>query len=156
MDSLVDFLSRMGVWNWIFLGLLLGVLEAIIPGVYFLWFGIAALIVGVLAGAAQSLGFGDVLTWPWQLVLFAVISLASVLWLRTLLRPDGRSDLPNLNVRGAQYVGRTAVVEEAIVGGRGKVRVGDTIWSAQGADAPVGSNIRIVGIENTVLTVEPA
>src|SRR5262245_43038872 len=46
------------------------------------------------------------------------------------------SDQPELNRRSAQLVGRVLVVEEAIEGGRGKVRAGDTLWPAEGADAP--------------------
>ena len=72
------------------------------------------------------------------------------------MRPDGRSDLPDLNVRGAQYIGRVAVVADAITGGRGKVRIGDTVWAAAGPDMPAGSSARVTGTENTVLVVEPA
>jgi membrane protein implicated in regulation of membrane protease activity len=57
-------------------------------------------------------------------------------------------------VRGAQYIGRRVTVEEAIVSGRGKVRVGDTIWPAQGEDAAKGSLVQVVGVNGTVLVVE--
>lgn len=155
METLIDFLWGMGFWNWVFLGLVLGALEAVIPGVHFLWFGLSAVVVGILVAVAQALGLGDVLTWPWQLILFALVSMLSVFWVRTLVRPDGSSELPDLNVRGAQYVGRHAVVEAAIVDGRGRVRIGDTLWAAEGPDMPVGASARITGANNTVLIVEP-
>ena len=43
------------------------ILEAVVPGVHFLWFGIAAVIVGALAMATG-------MAWPFQIVAFAVIS----------------------------------------------------------------------------------
>jgi membrane protein implicated in regulation of membrane protease activity len=64
------------------------------------------------------------------------------------------SDQPDLNRRGAQLVGRTAVVAEAIDGGRGKVRVGDTVWPAEGPDMPAGRAVRIISASTTVLLVE--
>lgn len=154
--ALIEFFSGMGYWNWVFLGLVLCALESIIPGVHFLWFGLSALIVGAITLAAGSLGLGETFTWPLQLVTFALISIASVFGVRKFAWSGGGSDLPDLNVRGAQYIGRSAVVAEAISGGRGKVRIGDTVWAAKGPDMPAGSSARITGTDNTVLIVEPA
>jgi membrane protein implicated in regulation of membrane protease activity len=47
------------------------------------------------------------------------------------------------------------VVEQAIENGRGKVRVGDTLWSAEGPDAPAGTRVTVTGTRGTVLVVEP-
>jgi inner membrane protein len=66
-----------------------------------------------------------------------------------------RSDQPELNRRSAQLVGRVLVVEEAIEDGRGKVRAGDTLWQAEGADAPAGAEVRVTAAKRTVLVVEP-
>jgi membrane protein implicated in regulation of membrane protease activity len=66
------------------------------------------------------------------------------------------SDEPDLNARALQYVGRVVTVEQAIADGRGKVRVGDTVWNAQGTDAPQGARVRITGTNGTCLLVEHA
>ncbi len=66
------------------------------------------------------------------------------------------SDAPNLNERGLDYIGRTALVETPLVGGRGRVQLGDTVWAAQGADMPVGATVKITGVNGTVLMVERA
>lgn len=66
-----------------------------------------------------------------------------------------KSDQPDLNRRGAQFVGLTVRVEEAIEHGRGKVRVGDTLWTAEGPDAPAGAEVRITAAQGTLLRVEP-
>ena len=147
MQQITNILSTLGPWAWLILAALLFMLETVVPGVHFLWFGIAAVVVGALAFAT---GFG----FPWQLVAFALISVATVFWVRRFAKPDSaRSDLPDLNVRGAQYIGRTVVVEDAIVNGRGKVRVGDSVWGAQGEDAPRGANVTVTGVNGTMLVV---
>ena len=152
MSALVDLFANLGPWSWVIAGLILMALETIIPGVYFLWFGISALVVGILAFA-----FGDALSQPWELVLFALISVATVFWVRTFAnRQPVESEDKDLNLRGAQYFGRVVVVEDAISGGRGRVRVDDTLWLASGDDAPKGTRVRITGAHGTVFTVEPA
>jgi len=65
-----------------------------------------------------------------------------------------KSDQPDLNRRTAQLIGRTLVVAEAIEGGRGKVRAGDTLWPVEGPDAPVGTEVKVTAAKATVLVVE--
>ena len=66
------------------------------------------------------------------------------------------SDQPDLNRRGAQYIGRTVTVEEAIIAGRGKVRVGDTLWPVEGPDASIGARVKVTAVRGTALVVEAA
>lgn len=147
--SIVDFLWNLGLWNWFILAVILFLLETVIPGVHFVWFGLAAFAVGALSF------FIDV-TWQWQLVIFAAIACATVFFVRRYAAPDMYgTDEPDLNIRAAQYIGREVLVEEAISGGRGKVRVGDTVWPAQGSDAAKGARVKITGNSGTVLIVEP-
>jgi membrane protein implicated in regulation of membrane protease activity len=146
----LQFLWSLGPWNWIVLAVLLLVLETLVPGVHFLWFGLAAGIVGALA-----LAVGPEFTWQWQLIVYALVAVATVFLVRRTARPDAnRADVPDLNVRAQQYVGRVFRVEEPIAGGRGKVRVGDTLWSAEGPDAPAGTRVTVTGSRGTVLVVE--
>ena len=149
---MLQFLWGLGAWNWIVLAVLLLVLETVIPGVHFLWFGLAAGIVGALA-----LAVGPEFTWQWQLIAYALVAVATVFLVRRRARLDAnRSDVPDLNVRAQQYVGRVFRVEEPIAGGRGKLRVGDTLWPAQGPDAPKGASVKVTGTNGTVLVVELA
>jgi hypothetical protein len=157
MSSLIDLISGFGIWNWAFLAIVLLAFETMIPGVHFLWFGLAAAVVGAIAYLAGAAGYGDLFTWPWQLVLYALISVATVFWVKTFARPEtAKSDEPDLNVRGVQYIGRVVTVENDIANGRGKVRVGDTLWPAEGPDAAAGSRVKITGVNGTVFRVEPA
>ena len=150
MQSLSALLYGLGPWNWFILAVALLILETVIPGVHFLWFGIAAVAIGFLALVTG-------LTWQWQVLAFGLISVLTVFWVRKYARPDVTiSDQPDLNVRGQQYVGRSLVVEEPIQNGRGKVRVGDSTWVVEGPDAPVGARVTVTGAKGTVLVVERA
>ncbi|MCB1505702.1 MAG: NfeD family protein [Hyphomicrobiaceae bacterium] len=145
---LSDFLYNLGGWNWFIAAVVLFVLELIVPGVHFLWFGLAAIIVGAIAVASG-------VAWQWQVILFALIAVATVFLVRRYANSAGmRSDAPDLNVRGAQYIGRTLTVSSDIRQGRGKVRVGDTVWHAEGEDAVAGTRVKVVGVDGTALVVQ--
>lgn len=108
-----------------------------------------------LSGAAQvyrGASFG------WWLVAVGVAALIldiviDFVWAHPSI---SRSDQPDLNRRGAQYIGRTVTVEEPIVAGRGKVRIGDTLWPVEGPDAAIGARVKVTAVRGTVLVVEGA
>jgi membrane protein implicated in regulation of membrane protease activity len=150
MQTLFGIFAGFGPWNWFILAVLLLILETVVPGVHFLWFGLAAFVVGGLTLATG-------MSWPWQLVAFGVISVLTVFWVRRFYRAGvANSDLPDLNIRGQQYIGRSLVVEQAIQNGRGKVRVGDSLWAAEGPDTPAGARVTVTAARGTVLVVERA
>lgn len=136
-------------WHWWILALALTIAEALLPGTFLLWMGIAALLLGILLWAMPTLSLEI------QLALFAILSLVSIagwrLWQRK--HPD-ESDQPTLNRRGEQYVGRVFVLDAPIENGYGKVRVGDSLWRVQGDDAAAGSRVRVTGVDGVVLVVE--
>lgn len=148
MPMFADIIAQYGPWLWFVLAVILFVLETAVPGVHFLWFGVAAAVLGVIALAAP-------IGWELQVVLFSLLSFVTVyLVRRSSSQEAAATDEPVLNVRGAQYIGRRVRVEEAILNGRGKVRVGDTIWAAQGEDAPQGAEVEVTGVNGTVLVVQ--
>ena len=148
--GLSEFFWNLGAWNWFVVAVALFALESVVPGVHFVWFGIAAVIVG-------ALGLTIDIAWEWQLIAFAIISCITVFFARRYASPEvAASDQPELNLRAEQYVGRVVMVEEAISDGRGKVRVGDTVWNAQGSDTPQGARVKITGTNGTCLLVEHA
>jgi membrane protein implicated in regulation of membrane protease activity len=150
MSSILNLMAGFGPWNWFIVAVVLFTLEMIVPGVHVVWFGVAAVATGALALATG-------LSWPFQLLAFGAFAVATVFWVRRFARPDASpSDLPDLNARGQQYVGRSVLVEVPIENGRGKVRVGDTLWSAEGPDTPAGARVRVTGARGIVLTVEHA
>ena len=145
----MDWLAQAEYWHWWVLGVVLLILEVFFPGAFFLWLGVAAGIVGVVLLAIPDLG------WQMQLLLFAVLSVVSIavgrFWLK---RHPIATDLPTLNRRGEQYIGRVFTLEEPIVNGNGKIRVDDTTWKIRGDDRSVGEKVRISGVDGTVLLVD--
>ena len=133
-------------WWWLIGWLALLSAEMLIPGVYLVWIGVAALLTGLLA---------FVLPFPAELASFAVISVGATLlghgWYSS--RPVVSSD-PLLNDRAAQLIGRVVTVVEAVDSGGGRVKVGDGIWSARGDAAGFGEQVRIIGYEGQRLIVE--
>ncbi|MGI9521910.1 MAG: NfeD family protein, partial [Hyphomicrobiaceae bacterium] len=149
MQSLSDILLNLGAWNWLILAVILFVLESFAPGIYFAWFGVSATVVGILALNVD-------VAWQWQLIIFAMVACGSVFIFRQYTRPSvSPSDEPDLNERTSQYVGRVIVIEEAIAAGRGRARIGDSLWSVEGPDIPRGGKAKVVGTHGTVLIVEP-
>jgi membrane protein implicated in regulation of membrane protease activity len=65
------------------------------------------------------------------------------------------TDHPTLNRRGAQYVGKSFVLKEAIVNGEGVIVVDDTSWKVRGADTPVGERVKITDTDGSAFVVEP-
>lgn len=150
MQMLSDLARQYGPSLWFVAAVALLALETVVPGVHFLWFGIAAGVTGAIVLAAP-------MAWQWQLIVFSLLSVVSVfLARRSGGGTNAKTDEPQLNVRGAQYIGRVVVVEEAIRNGRGKVRVGDTIWAAEGEDAHKGDKVEVTGVNGTVLVVSNA
>lgn len=145
------FLAGLEFWHWMILGLGLAVIEVLVPGTFFLWLGIAAGLTGLALLALPGLG------WEYQLIVFGVLSVASVAgWRFYLTRRPIQTDDATLNRRGEQYVGRVFTLVEPIADGRGTVRVGDSNWRADGPDLPAGARVRVTGVAGTVLKVERA
>lgn len=147
-------ISELGPWTWMVLGFVLLVVEVIAPGFFMLWIGIAALIVG-----AVSLLIWDAAIWSWQVqvLVFLVLSLVSAFVGKRLMGGrDQPTDQPLLNRRGAQMVGRMATLAEPIKDGRGRIKLGDTLWRVSGPDLPAGTQVRVTSAADTdlELTVE--
>lgn len=152
---IADIVAELGPWNWMVLGFILLTFEIAAPGVFLLWIGIAAIIVGAL-----SLLLWDAAFWVWQLqvVLFLVLSVVCALLGRRIMATRGYgNDLPLLNRRSAQMIGRTATLSEPILNGRGRIQLGDTIWRVAGPDLPVGTRVQVIGASEAdlELRVEP-
>ena len=151
---IVEWFAGFGAWNWMILGTVLLALEILTPGVYLLWLGIAAIVTGLISFVLGDAGF-----WVWQvqILVFLVLSIVSVLIGRRAFPTTGTADTdqPLLNQRELQLVGRTAVLQEPIAEGRGRVRLGDTLWRVNGPDLPAGTRVRVVSAAGGELAVEP-
>ena len=144
--------AELGPWAWWIAGLVFLGLEILIPGVFLLWIGLAAIVVGAL-----SFPFWGAEEWSWQvpMLVFAVLAIVFALVGRRWSGTGKESDQPMLNRRTEGLVGRTATLEEPVSDGKGRIRLDDTTWIVQGPDLPVGTRVRITAAQAGALLIEP-
>jgi membrane protein implicated in regulation of membrane protease activity len=136
-------------WLWMIGGVILLAAEILAPGIFLIFVGAAAVATGVFA-----LLFG--LGLPAQLALFALYTVIAVMiGRRFYANASTDSSDPLLNDRAARLVGRVVTVVETVDNGGGRVRVGDSEWSARGGPAAAGERVRVTGIDGNCLKVEP-
>jgi len=139
-------------WHWIVLGIVLIILEMLLPGFVLMWFGAGALLVGSLLYVLPDI------SWQWQFLIFSAFSILSLVgwrkWSKNHVQDDPDSGV--LNQRGKALVGRKTLLVEAIVNGVGRVQVDDTFWRVNGDDLDQGKLVLIVDVEGATLKVEAA
>lgn len=134
---------------WLIAGVILCIAEMVLPGVFLMFLGIAALITGVLTYLLP-------INMELQLLCFAVIAIASAYIGRRWFRPGAIvSDDPLLNDRLGRLVGEVVTLIEPIAGGEGRAQVGDSAWNVRGPDAAAGARMRVTGAQGNTLIVEP-
>lgn len=145
------FFEWLGGWGWWVLGLVLLAAETLLPGFFFMWFGIAAILIGISA---------LLIDWPWQMqvVGFVVLSGITALLGRRFFAvgQDVETADPHLNLRASRLEGQTFVLSEPIVEGRGRLKIDDSIWQVRGPDAPAGARVVVTGSDGAVLHVAMA
>lgn len=140
------------VVNWIIAGLALSLLELIVPGVYLIWFGFAAFVVGI---AVYFLPI-ELTT---QLIVFAISSgIFAVIGVAVYRYVFGKAQVPaeykNLNNTAEQYVGQLVTVAEDAEDNRTKVKIGDTYWLASCQKAfKQGDTAKVVGVKDSLILI---
>ncbi|MCY3831112.1 MAG: NfeD family protein [Rhodospirillaceae bacterium] len=152
---MIEWPESLSYWHWLAFGVLVMLVEVLVPGVIFLWLGIAAVLTGLAFAAIPSM------SWEIQAVLFAVLSvLAIFVGRRVVSARQAPTDHPTLNRRGRTLLGSQHTLDAATSGGRGRVRIGDGVWRfavrPQGHDLAAGTRIEVVDVEGTTLIVEAA
>ena len=137
---------------WLFTigGVILLIAEVVAPGFFLLFVGVAALVTGVIA-LLSGLGLIP------QLAIFAVLAYLSVHFggRRFYAARYDYSSAPDLNDPTRRLLGRIVTVVQAVDSHGGRVKLGDSEWSARGEAAAVGERVRIVDVDGNCLKVEP-
>lgn len=135
---------------WAGLALLLIAAETLVPGVFLMWLGFAA--AAVFVGVLLLPGIPPL----WQAVAFIALSFLSIwiYWRFFRQSVEAPGDHPALNRRAAQLVGEVFVLEQAIVNGQGRIKIGDALWVVHGKDLAAGTAVRVTGGDAMTLTVE--
>ncbi len=148
----MEYLNAHPAWWWLSLGIILLILEMLSGTLILLFISVGAFIVALLSWVLDLGGVA-------QGLVFAVTTMAAVLaWRRFRPNPGDKVEqlagATGLNSRLAGFVGREAVLEEAITNGQGRIRLDDSYWSVLGEDMPAGSRVRIVAVDGMILRVQ--
>src|SRR6185369_13786780 len=143
----------MAWWLWILVGVALLAVEIVVPGGFFvLFFGIAGVLVGVLA----AVGLADEAWLQW--LLFSIVSVGAIVFLRgRLLARLQRREGTGIVAEG--YIGEVAeLLDDLSPGQVGKAELRGTLWNVRSDEPqalPRGQRCRVVRIDGLLLWVRP-
>lgn len=150
-SALVHILEGMNGWRWMIIGFVLLVVEMLTGSLFLLWPAVAAIFVGLVI-------FILPLSWEMQLLLFALVSAAGLIWGELYLRPRLKADTAanDLNDRSARMIGQRVLSVSDFHLGQGRVKVGDSEWAAkiEVGDPKAGDELRIIAVSGASVTVE--
>ncbi len=148
---MIEFLSiNLLWWHWIILGLILVASEIFIPLFIVLWFGLSALIVGLVDLGFETSFMSELFLWIVLSVLFLALWL--IFFKDKTITKSGQSDF-TLDTKGV-------VIQDISLSSRGKVRfetpvLGDREWQASSDEKiEVGESVRIVKVIGQLIKVK--
>ncbi len=136
---------------WFIVGLVMVLMEFVIPGLIVVFFGGGAWVTAILVAI-----FPGMPVWV-QLMIFTVFSVACLLLLRRSLKKHFFSDQDDsVDEDVDDYIGRRAVVEKEIKNGTGKVQFRGASWDAYAdEDIPRDTPVTIIDKDSIRLKVKP-
>ena len=156
MEGLDFTLWPLTAWHWLALALILLSIEMLTGTWDLLWVSIAAGITSAFAAFAPA----DLAGWEAQLIFFAAGTVILFILGRTIgsRMRENVEEHPTLNKRMAGTLGQRGVVADDFLGGSGRVKLGDTVWSAQsvdGSNLASGASVIVEATEGNMLKVRP-
>ena len=119
-------------WLWLIGGVILLIAEIVAPGFFLVFIGAAAIAAGLF-----TLLFG--LGTAAQLALFALYAVLAVMAGRRFYASHATDHMERGSTIAGRMVGRSVTVVETIDDHQGRVRVGDSEWSARGGPGGLAS-----------------
>ncbi len=119
----------------------------IFPDDFFLWFGIAAGITGLLLLLDASL------SWYWQLFLLVIITFLAPIIFRFIKSIFGSADHVLTVYPGKNHIGKRITLEKAIENGKGEHVLQGESWTLKGDNLPAGTRVKIVAVKKNILYV---
>ena len=142
-------------WHWMVLGMGLGLLELFVPSFFIIWFGLGALLVGVVLLAVPAMAFSA------QILLWTAASVVmTVLWFRVFRRDGGKTR----SGQADEVVGEIGVLVKAVeplgmTSARGEVRfqkpiLGADVWPCLADEAiAAGERVRVLAVDGQLLKI---
>jgi len=139
-------------WAWLILGALLILSEFFMTGLVAIFFGVGALLVGLLVAFGLLDGLAE------QILVFAVLSVATLLFARERIKIWFRGKVSerwdgDRNLIASR--GQRVTVTRGFVDGIGQVRLSGADWKAESIDGDheQGATVWVVGNQGITLTV---
>ena len=141
-------------WHWMVLGLFLGLAELVIPSFFIIWFGLGAVLVGVVLLVAPGLGFTA------QLALWTLASVGlTIAWFKVFKKQQDKTRAGQAD----NVIGEIGVLVRAVEPfQKGEVRfqrpvMGAEVWTCLADDAiPSGERVRVASVDGQMLRVARA
>ena len=135
---------------WAVVAVICLILELTAGDFFIICFSIGAVFAAITAALGGSIYL--------QFLMFAVFTLISLFWVRPFAQRYLHKGEDNRVSNADALLGRQGRVVETIkADGFGRVQIDGDIWKAvtnETADIPEGTNVRVVGRESTIITVE--
>lgn len=145
---------KMLYWYWLVFGMLLILLELMIPSFTIFWFGLGALVVGILMLIVPDIGLS------WQILIWIIASSAFVLFWFKVLKPK-MTDRTTAGISREAVLGETAMVTRVPEGDRrGEMRfsvpvLGSESWPFICVDAvAVGERVMVQDVSGNTMVVK--
>lgn len=133
-------------WHWIVLGIILIMMELVVPSFTIFWFGLGALVTGLLVALFPEIPL------KWQILVFSLSSIGfTFLWFRLFVP---RKKMKSLLMDEKSAIGQTGIAASRALlpGQKGRVAfsvpvLGEESWSYL-ADEPIetGNRVRVVAV----------
>ena len=139
-------------WHWVVLGIFLMLSELVVPAFFLIWFGAAAVVVGIATALFPAFPFA------WQVIVWTAVSLALVwFWFKVFKRGSHKT---RAGMSKGSFVGEVALVTRDIRPyEKGQIRfqkpiLGDEMWeSIADEEIRVGERVRVLDVEGNLLKV---
>lgn len=139
-------------WHWVVLGIVLMLLELAVPAFFLIWFGAAAVVVGIAVVAFPSFPFA------WQVITWTACSIALVWFWFKVFKPGFHKTRVGMS-KGALVGEIGLVIKDMRPFEKGQIRfqkpvLGDEVWESIAEDEiRVGERVRVLDVEGNLLKV---
>ena len=137
---------------WLIVAIVLVIIEICTAAFGSICFAIGAAVAAIAAGIGAGL--------TWQIVIFAVVSLLTFIFLRPFMLKFMDRKSKDVKTNADALVGRKGIVSERIDASQltGRVAIDGDDWKAVTEDGSViekGTQVEIVKLDSIILTVKP-
>ena len=139
-------------WHWMVLGIVLVLLELAVPAFFLVWFGVGALVVGLVLLAVPGMSFA------WQVLVWIACSILFIwLWFK-VFKPGFHKTRAGMS-KGALIGEVGLVIRDIRPFEKGQVRfqkpvLGDEVWESLADDEiKAGERVKVLDVEGNILKV---